>query len=78
MLFNPFQMAVQFFKTASNFPNIDDPNAFFPNSTGPWPRLQKGRKIPGHHPLKTSDMIELPTELLLNFRHHLINFLYAA
>ena len=34
-----------FFKTASNFPNLDGPNAFFPNLTGPWPRLQKGRKI---------------------------------
>ena len=39
-------MAVQFFKTASNFPNFDDPNVFPPNSTGPWPQLQKGRKIP--------------------------------
>ena len=46
MLFDPFQMAVQFFYTASNFPNFDDPNAFFPNSTGPWSPLQKGRKIP--------------------------------
>ena len=24
----------------------DGPNAFFPNSTGPWPLLQKGKKIP--------------------------------
>ena len=28
--FNTFQMAVQFFKTASNFPNFDGPNAFSP------------------------------------------------
>ena len=28
MLFNPFKMAIQFFKTASNFPNFDDPNVF--------------------------------------------------
>ena len=44
--FNPFKIAVQFFQTASNFPNFDGQNAFFPNSTGPWPRLQKGKKIP--------------------------------
>ena len=29
MLFNPFKMVVQLFKTASNFHNFDDPNAFF-------------------------------------------------
>ena len=34
MLFNPFKTAVQFFSTASFFPNSDDPNAFFPNSMG--------------------------------------------
>ena len=28
------------------FLNFGDPNAFFPNSTGPWPQHQKGRKIP--------------------------------
>ena len=33
MAFNPFKMVVQFFKTASNFPNFD----------GPWPQLQKGK-----------------------------------
>ena len=48
MLFDPFKMAVEFFKTASTFPNFDDSNAFFPNSTSPWPRLQKGRKIIGY------------------------------
>ena len=43
--FNQFRMAFQFF-SASDFPKFG-PNAFFPtNSTGPWPRLQKGRKIP--------------------------------
>ena len=26
MLFNPLKMAVQLFKTASNFRNLDDPN----------------------------------------------------
>ena len=48
MFFNPFKMAVHFLKTASNFSNFDDPNrsTFFPNSTGPWPQLQKGRKTP--------------------------------
>ena len=35
MLFNPLKMAVQFFKIAPNFPNFDDQNALFPNSTGP-------------------------------------------
>ena len=38
-------MAVQFFQTASDFPNFDDPNAFIPNSAGPWSQIQKGRKI---------------------------------
>ena len=33
--FNPIKMTVQFLKTASIFHNIDDPNAFLPNSTGP-------------------------------------------
>ena len=28
------------------FPNFDGPNAFPLNSTGPWSRLQNGRKIP--------------------------------
>ena len=28
-IFNPFKITVQFFKTASNFPNFDDSNAFF-------------------------------------------------
>ena len=47
MVYNPFKKAVQFFKTASNFPNFDGQNVFFlPNSTGPWPGLQKGKKIP--------------------------------
>ena len=44
MVFNPFKMGIQFFP--SNFPNFDGQNAFPPNSTGPWPRLQKGWKIP--------------------------------
>ena len=30
----------------SIFPNYDGPNAFSPNSTGPWSQLQNGRKIP--------------------------------
>ena len=41
MLSNPFNIAFQIFETASNFPNFDDLNAFFPNSTGPWPDLGK-------------------------------------
>ena len=45
MVFNPFEMVVQFFSTASSFPNFDGLNAFFPSSTGPWPDLKKGRKI---------------------------------
>ena len=36
-------MAAQFFKTAANFPNFHG----YPNTTGPWPQLQEGRKIPG-------------------------------
>ena len=40
MAFNPFKMV------ASNFPKFDGPNASSPNSTGPWPQLQKGWKIP--------------------------------
>ena len=47
MVITPFKMVVQFFKTASSFPNFNGPNVFPPNSPGPWPRLQKGRKIPG-------------------------------
>ena len=38
-------MAVQFFQTALNFPNFDGQNASSPNLTGPWPRLQKCKKI---------------------------------
>ena len=42
-----FTIAVQFHYIASNFPNFDGLNAFFPlNSSGPWPQLQKGRNIP--------------------------------
>ena len=37
--FNPFKMAV--FKTESNFPNFDDPNALFPNSTALHPDFRK-------------------------------------
>ena len=40
MFFNPFKMAVQFY-----FSQFYGPNAFFPNSTGPWSQLQKGRKL---------------------------------
>ena len=47
MVFNLFEMVVQFFQTASNFPNFDGQILFFyPNSTGPWLRPQKGKKIP--------------------------------
>ena len=31
---------------ASSFSNFDGLNVFSPISTGPWPQLQKGRKIP--------------------------------
>ena len=41
-----FKMAVQIFNTESSFRNFDGLIAFFPNSTGPWLQLQKGRKIP--------------------------------
>ena len=35
------------FRLHQVFPTlIDGPNDIFPNSTGPWPGLQKGRKIP--------------------------------
>ena len=46
MVFNPFEMAVQVFLNCMKIPNFDGLNDVFPNSTGPWPRLQKGRKIP--------------------------------
>ena len=36
-----FTLLIQF-----QFSEFDGPNAFIPNSTGPWPQLQKGRKIP--------------------------------
>ena len=36
------KLEVQFFLS---FPNFNDLNAFFPNSIGPWPQLQKHRKI---------------------------------
>ena len=39
-------MAVQFFRLYQVFQILKVQNLFFPNSTGPWPRLQKGRKIP--------------------------------
>ena len=45
VVFNQLKMVVQFFGTASSFPNFDGPNDIFPNSTGPWLPLQKGRKI---------------------------------
>ena len=32
-------------RSNSSFPNLMVLMLFFPNSTGPWPRLQKGRKI---------------------------------
>ena len=47
MGFNLFKMAVQFFQTASSFPNFEGPNAFFPDLKRPLVRLQKGRKLCG-------------------------------
>ena len=35
------------FRLHQVFPILMVQMHFFPNSTGPWPRLQKGRKIPG-------------------------------
>ena len=35
LTFNPFKMAAQFFWIALSFPNIDDPNAFFPKFNRP-------------------------------------------
>ena len=46
MVFNPYKMAVQFYQTALIFPMLMVKMVFIPNSTGPWPRLQKGKKIP--------------------------------
>ena len=46
-IFNPFEMAVQFFRLLSSFPNFDA-NAFFPNSTGPWPDFRKVGKSLEH------------------------------
>ena len=46
MFFNPFKMAVQttVLLDCIKVPNFD--GLFFPNSTGPGPQIQKGRKIP--------------------------------
>ena len=48
MGFNPFEMGVQLFQTASNFPNSDGPNAFFPNKISSaadfrWPLRVKSK-----------------------------------
>ena len=41
--FDPFKMAVEFFLTASNFPNCDGPNAFSsPRSNRPLAQTSKG------------------------------------
>ena len=41
MLIYPFKMAVQFFKTASKFPNFDDSNAYSPIQQAPGPDFRK-------------------------------------
>ena len=41
MVLIPFKMAVKFFKTASNFPNFDGPNAFFQIQQAPGPNVSK-------------------------------------
>ena len=33
-------------RSSSYFLDFDGQNAFFPNSTGPWPQLQTCKKIP--------------------------------
>ena len=38
---------VFFVPTESSFLKVDGSTAFLPNSTGPWPQLEKDRKIPG-------------------------------
>ena len=45
MLFKPFKIAAQFFKTASRFPNFDDPNLF--------PQIQQA-------PATTSEVRKIP------------------
>ena len=35
IIFNPFKMTAQFFKTASNFPNFNGSNAFSPKFNRP-------------------------------------------
>ena len=45
MVLNQFKMEISFL-TKSSFPNFIGFIAIFPNLTGPWPKLQKGRKIP--------------------------------
>ena len=40
--FNPFKMVVQLFLKATNFPNFDGPNAFFPKFNRPLaPTLER-------------------------------------
>ena len=41
MLFNPFQMAVQFFKTVSNFPKFGGPNNFSKIQQAPGPDFRQ-------------------------------------
>ena len=50
--------------TESIFPNFDGSNDIFPNSTGPWPWLQKGRKIPGATLLLSGDIESVLTTIL--------------
>ena len=46
MGFNPFEMEVHFVRLCQVFPILMVQMLFFPNLKGPWPQLQKGRKIP--------------------------------
>ena len=43
--FNPFKSSPVLLDCIK-FPNFDGSNYIFPNSIGPWPPIQKGRKIP--------------------------------
>ena len=43
----------------SDFPNLIDLHAIFPNVKGPWPQVLKGRKIPVIYPEEGPDCIRI-------------------
>ena len=56
MVFNPFKMVVQLFQTASNFPNFDGQNAFFPKFNWPLAPTSERYEKPCLQPIKSNGM----------------------